>query len=351
MTDIRLALTGFGNVGKGLAILLAENEETYRRAYGVRMLLTGVADRGGAITNPEGIDPAFLLRVKETTGTVAGYPGGVPGLAGTKFLEGARAQVLVEASSTNFEDAEPGWSYIRGAIDNGMDLVLASKGALVLHWADMMRSATARGVQVRFSATVGAPLPILEMAQRVLLGSTIEVIEGIVNATSNQILSSMSEGLSYEDGVRRAQEIGIAETDPTLDVDGWDAAAKAVIIANAILGADLRLSDVARTGIRGIVRRELEEARMSGAAIKSIARITNHEGVVRAEVRPDRRPLADPLGGLRNDEMGVVFHTDPLGVMTSTARSTAGGGIVTALTVLRDLFNLANDRGWGHVPA
>lgn len=348
MTDIRLALTGFGNVGKGLAMLLAENEEAYRQRYGIRVLLSGVADRGGAIVQPQGIDPAALLRVKESTGTVAQYPGGEPGLAGRAFLERASAQVLVEASSTNFEDAEPGWSYIRDAIDQGMELILASKGALVLHWADLMRSASARGVQVRFSATVGAPLPILELGRHVLLGTEIEVIEGIVNATSNQVLSSMSEGLSYEDGVRKAQDLGIAETDPTLDVDGWDAAAKAVIIANAVLGADLRLSDVARTGIRGIVRRELEEARMSGAAIKSIVRITRQEGVVRAEARPDRRALADPLGALRNDEMGVVFHTAPLGVMTSTARSTAGGGVVTALTVLRDLFNLAADRGWGH---
>lgn len=348
MTDIRLALTGFGNVGKGLAMLLAEYEEAYQHTYGIRILLSGVADRGGAIVQPDGIDPAALLRVKETTGTVASYAGGVPGLAGSAFLERTGAQVLVEAASTNFEDAEPGWSYIRDGIDRGMDLILASKGALVLHWSDLMRAAATRGTQVRFSATVGAPLPILELAERVLLGTTIDAIEGIVNATSNQILSSMAEGLSYEDGVRRAQEIGIAETDPTLDVDGWDAAAKAVIIANAVLGADLRLSDVTRTGIRGIVRRDLEEARMSGAAIKSIARITRQEGVVRAQVGPDRRPLADPLGNLQNDEMGVVFHTSPLGMMTSTARSTAGGGTVTALTVLRDLFNLAGYRGWGH---
>lgn len=348
MTDIRLALTGFGNVGKGLAMLLAEYEEEYQDTYGIRILLSAVADRGGAIVQPKGIDPAALLHAKETTGTVAGYPGGVRGLAGPAFLEHAGAEVLVEAASTNFEDAEPGWSYIRESVDRGMDLILASKGVLVLHWSDLMRAADARGVQVRFSATVGAPLPILELADRVLLGTAIDVIEGIVNATSNQILSSMAEGLSYEEGVQRAQEIGIAETDPTLDVDGWDAAAKAVIIANAVLGADLRLSDVARTGIRGIVRRDLEEARMSGAAIKSIARITRHEGVVRAQVLPERRPLADPLGSLQNDEMGVVFHTSPLGTMTSTARSTAGGGTVTALTVLRDLFNLAGHRGWDH---
>lgn len=346
MTDVRLALSGFGNVGKGLAMLLAEHGEEYERVYGVRILLSGVADRGGAVTRPDGIDPAALLEAKEASGTVVGYPGGVPGLEGHDFLDHAQANVLVEAASTNFQNAEPGWSYIQDATRRGMDLVLASKGALVLHWTELMREARERGVRVLFSATIGAPLPILELADRVLLATQIDEIEGIVNATSNQILSSMAEGLSYEDGVKRAQELGIAETDPTLDVDGWDASAKAVIIANALLGADLRLSDVARTGIRGISRRELEEARLSGAAIKSIARVTRANGAVRAEVQPVRRPLADPLGSLRNDEMGVVFRTAPLGILTSTARSTAGGGTVTALTVLRDLFNLARDRGW-----
>ncbi len=345
--EVRLAVTGFGNVGKGLATLLAEHAEDYERTYGIRIVLAGVADRGGAIVQAEGVNPRQLLEAKEASGTVAEAPGGRHGLAGTEFLDRANAHVLVEAASTNFEDAEPGWSYIQDGIRRGMDLILASKGALVLHWPHLMQAAEAGNVHVLFSATVGAPLPILELADRVLLGSTIERIEGVVNATSNQILSSMAEGLSYEEGVRRAQEIGIAETDPTLDVDGWDAAAKAVIIANAVLGGHLRLADVARTGIRGIDRLELEEARIGGAAIKSIMRIVRQEGMVRAEVRPERRPLVDPLGSLRNDEMGVVFQASPLGTMTSSARSTAGGGTVTALTVLRDLFNLARDRGWG----
>lgn len=345
--DVRLAITGFGNVGKGLATLLAEHDAEYEQTYGIRILLTGVADRGGAVVSHDGVDPREVLGAKESTGSVSGAPGGVAGLAGPDFLEKADAHVLVEAASTNFEDAEPGWSYIQDGIQRGMDVILASKGALVLHWPELMEAAGNRGVRVLFSATIGAPLPILELADRVLPGNKIQQIEGVVNATSNQILSSMAEGLSYEDGVKRAQEIGIAETDPTLDVDGWDAAAKAVIIANAVLGARLRLADVNRTGIRGIDRLELEEARLGGAAIKSVARVVREGGAVRAEVRPERRPLADPLGGLRNDEMGVVFQAHPLGAMTSTARSTAGGGIVTALTVLRDLFNLSRDRGWG----
>ncbi len=342
--DVRLAVTGFGNVGQGLAALLAEHGEEYAQRYGVRLLLTGVADRGGIAVAHAGLDPFALLAAKKSGGTVAAYPGGTSQLEGEAFLEAADADMLIEAASTNFQDAEPGWSFAQAALDRKMDLIFASKGTLVLYWDEIMDRARRLGVAVRFSATVGAPLPILELAERVLLGARIKSIDGVVNATSNQILASMAQGLGYDEGVRRAQEMGIAETDPTLDVDGWDAAAKAVIIGNAVLGGSLRLGDVRRSGIQGITRADLEEARLDGAAIKSIVRLNCADDVVVAEVAPVRMPLAGTLGSLRGDEMGVVFHTSPLGELASTARSTAGGGIVTALTCLRDIFNLCRER-------
>lgn len=342
--DVTLALTGFGNVGRGVASLLQEHGTEYEERYGVRLVLTGVADRGGAVTNRDGLDPLALLRAKERHGTVAAMDGGEAGLRGAGFLKQAGAMVLLEAASTNFEDAEPGWSYVRHGLESGMDVVLASKGALVLHYDALFALAAERGRKVLFGGTVGAPLPVLELAERVLVGTHILGFEGIVNATTNEILTAMEEGASYEDGVRRAQEIGIAETDPTLDVDGWDAAAKAVIISRAVLGADIQLEDVERQGIRDVTRRELEDARLEGQSIKLIARAERTEAGVRAVVGPVRRPLAGPLGRLRHDEMGIVFQTEPLGAVTSSVQQT--GGIPTALTVLRDVINLARDRGW-----
>jgi homoserine dehydrogenase len=154
----------------------------------------------------------------------------------------------------------------------------------------------------------------------------------------------MADGASYEEAVRRAQQIGIAETDPTLDVDAWDAAAKTLIVSNAILGADLRLEQVERQGIRDVAAADLRGAHSRGEAIKLIARARKVDGRVRATVKPERRPLADVLGRLRNDEMGIVFETRPLGRVAATVQQT--GGIPTALTVLRDVINLARDRGW-----
>jgi homoserine dehydrogenase len=225
-----------------------------------------------------------------------------------------------------------------------MDTVLASKGALVLHFRDLMDEAARRGIYVLFAGTTGAPVPVCELADRVLVGARIDAIEGILNATTNQILTSMEDGASYDEGVRRAQEIGIAETDPTLDVDGWDAAAKAVIVANAVFGANLVLQDVEREGIRGVTKADLDAARRRGTSIRLIAQVERTETGVKARVGPVQRPADETLGRLRNDQMGVVFHTDPLGTVTATVQAT--GGIPTALTVLRDVFNLARERGW-----
>jgi homoserine dehydrogenase len=342
--DVRLALTGFGNVGKGVASLVHEEGERYQSEYGVRLLLTGVADQGGAAVDLEGLDGSNLLEAKNRHGSVAAAPGGVRGLGGAQFLDRAAAHVLLEAASTNFEDAEPGWTYVREALALKMDVVLASKGALVLHYGPLMNMARDRDARVLFSGTVGAPLPVLELADRVLVGARITGFEGILNSTANYILFQMADGATYEESVRRAQEIGIAETDPTLDVDGWDAAAKAAIVANAVMGANLNLRDIEREGIRHVTAEMLSHARREGQTLKLIARARRSAGGIRAEVRTERRPLADALGRLQGGEMGIVYHTEPLGSVSATVQRV--GGIPTALTVLRDVVNLAKDRGW-----
>lgn len=342
--EIRLALTGFGNVGQGVARLIRDDGNELERVHGVRLVLTGVADRGGAAVLPGGLNPGALLETKAREGTVASGIGGQKGLRGEAFLDAASADVLLEGSSTNFVDAEPGWSYAAGALRRHMDVVLASKGALVLHFDDLMDEATRADRRVLFGGTIGAPLPILELADRALIGAGIRGIEGIVNATTNQILTTMATGAGYEEGVRAAQEAGVAETDPTLDVDGWDAAAKAVILARTLFGASLALDDVERTGIRDLTPQELGAAQESGETYKLIARVRRDGAAVLATVAPERRSLNDPLGRLTGTQMGVVFTTERLGAVSASVEDT--GGVPTALTVLRDVVNLARERGW-----
>lgn len=339
--DVRLALTGFGNVGQEIANLISSRGDLYDERYGLRLILTGVADRGGMAIDKLGLDPDEILRAKREHGSVAAHARGRASAPIAEFLESSNAMVLIEVSSTNFVDAEPGWTYIREAMERNMGVVMASKGALVLHWNEMKQAADGPKPSLYFSGAVGAPLPVMELHRQVLVGNNIAGFEGIVNGTNNQILAAMSAGASYEDGVKQAQDAGIAETDPTLDVDGWDAAAKAVIISNAVLGTSLTLSDVERVSVRSVSAETIENAASSGHVIKYVARVMRTPKKVGAWVGPEKRPSDDPLGKLNGPEMGIVFFTDLLGRVVTTIQESAGNP--TALTVLRDVVNLARN--------
>lgn len=345
--DVRLAMTGFGNVGRGVAQLLADHRDVYEARYGVKLLLTAVADRGGAVIDADGLDERSLLQSKRKLGSVAPDVSKAD-VTADAFLLNSQAHVLIEAASTNFEDAEPGWTLIQTALAHDMDVVMASKGALVLHFAELMGLARSRGKSVSYSATIGAPLPVLELINRALIGTTIMGFEGVLNSTANVILQAMMDGKSYDDGVREAQALGVAETDPTLDVDGWDAAAKAAIVANTALGSSLSITEVSRQSIRSITPDEIRAAVHEGSKLKLISAAYRQNGSVVAEARVERRGPSDALGRLRGSEMGIVIHTEPLGDFTATVEDSGGigGGIPTALTVLRDVFNLAVARGW-----
>jgi homoserine dehydrogenase len=345
--DVRLAMTGFGNVGRGVAELLAKNRNEYEGRHGVRLLLTGVADRRGVAVDAGGLDEVELLRSKRESGSVSETSSPDGGVVGKEFLTASQANVLIEAASTNFDDAEPGWSLIKTALSLDLDVVLASKGALVLYYAELMALAASRDRVVAHSATIGAPLPVLDLTNRTLVGTRILGFEGVLNSTANVILQAMIDGKTYEEGVRLAQEMGIAETDPTLDVDGWDAAAKAAIVANAAFGCALGIADVAREGIRDVPEGEIAAAAQSGEKLKLLSMASVSDGQVVAEVRVLRRGPSHPLGRLKGSEMGILLHTDPLGDFTATVENLgASGGIATASTVLRDVLNLASQRGW-----
>ena len=351
--DVRLAMAGFGNVGRGVAQLLLEHRDQYDARYGMRLILTGVADRSGIAIDPNGLNESQLLLTKSERGSIGGHGLEDSGRGGECFLAGSQADVFIEASSTNFIDAEPGWSRIQEALSLRMDIVLASKGALVLYFSELMALASSHGKSVSYSATVGAPLPILDIAQRSLVGVSITGFEGVLNSTANVILAVMAQGKSYDEGVKAAQELGVAETDPTLDVDGWDAAAKAAIVANTIFGSSLRIANVTRTGIRDITAEQIDLARRSGAALKLVSRAARVGEAVAAWVGVEARAENDPLGRLAGSEMGAILHTDRLGDFTLTVENARGisGGIATANTVLRDVFNLAKERGWTSGPA
>lgn len=333
-------MMGFGNVGRAVAELWLQRGAEIERDHDVRLRLVLVADRSGAAVDADGLDLQRLLDVKVQTGGVAAYPGGGrPGLGGAAAIAAVEANLLLEASPTAVRTGEPGLTHIRAALERGMHVVNANKGPLVVAYHDLMRLAERHGVELRNAATVAAPTPALDIARYALHGATVESIEAVPNGTTNYILTLMAAGRSLEDGIRAAQDAGIAETDPSLDVDGWDSAAKIIILANAVMGGRVRLDDVDVEGIGAVTAAELAQMRAQGLALKLLATARRGQRGLELSVAPTPLPLDHPLARLNGSGMGVLFHTDLLGdLFVSVEGDDSPFG--TAQSMLRDVVNI-----------
>lgn len=339
MTTYRAIMLGFGNVGRAVAALFLQRGAAVQRAHGVAVRFVLVADRSGAALDPHGLDLQRLLDVKASTGGVANYPGaGRPGLGGVDAIAAVEADLLLEASPTSVHTGEPGLTHLRAALERGLHVVNANKGPLAVAYHELFDLARRRGVALRNAATVGAPVPGLDIVERVLHGATVESIEAIPNGTTNYILSMMEAGHALEDGIRAAQEAGIAETDPSLDVDGWDSAAKIVILANAAMGGHATLRDVSVEGIGAVSAAKLAQLRREGVALKLLASARRRGSRLDLSVAPTPLPLEHPLARLRDTSMGVLFHTDLLGDLYVAVEADSPFG--TAQSMLRDIVNI-----------
>lgn len=328
---IRVILTGFGSVGQSFARILAE-----RTDLPIRM--TAVADRSGYVVDPSGLSPHDLLSAK-AKGSVSTHPEGQNGTFDRAAMEASNADVLLELASTSYADGEPGWTYTRWALELGRDVVLASKGPLVTHWDDLFSLAERQGCKVGFSATHGAPLPVVGMMSFGLAGSQVSSIRALFNSTTGLLLEKMEQGVALADAIREAQDAGVAETDPSLDVEGWDAAAKCVIVTRAIFGYPLTIDEVDREGIQNVSAEEVREASERGRSIKLVSRVAVADEMVTAEVKPIELARGDPLAILRNGVLGIVYEAEPIGRMF-VAGGYGAGGRVTAAAVIRDILTL-----------
>jgi len=340
MPTYRAAMMGFGNVGRAVAELLLRRGADVERDHSVAVSFVLVADRSGVAVDPNGLDLQRLLDVKARDGGVAAYPGGGrPGVSPLDALREIDADLLLEASPTSVRTGEPGLSYIRAALGRSLHVVNANKGPLVVAYRELTDLARARGVELRNAATIGAPTPTLEMARYALHGARVEAIEAIPNGTTNYILTLMEQGRSRDDGIAAAQDAGIAETDPTLDVDGWDSAAKILILANSLMGADVRLDDISVEGIGAVTTGELVQMRAQGLALKLLARASGGPDGLELSVAPTPLPLDHPLARLRDTAMGVVLRTDVIGDLIISVEGDSPLG--TAQAMLRDIVNIA----------
>jgi homoserine dehydrogenase len=334
---MRIALLGFGAVGRGLTEILRDKSAWLRQRYGFEASIVGVATRTrGSLFHPDGLSPDDALAAYQA-GSLDHYPdqpGLVRGLDALALSAQDAVEVIVEATPTNFQTGLPAADHCLTALRAGKHVVLANKGPIALHYAAITQAARAAGRLVRFEATVMAGTPSVRLAQQALAGCHIAEARGILNGTTNYMLTHMEQGQSYDDALAQAQALGYAEADPTADVDGWDAAAKAVIVSAALFGTPLGMEQINVTGIRHLTLRDIEEARAVQERWRLIAHITPTGGTV----APMRLPISRPLAHVQGATNAITYTTDELGDVTLIG---AGAGQrVTGFGVLSDLLEI-----------
>lgn len=324
---VRISIIGFGNVGRGVAEVVRRKREEIARKHGMDIKIVGIADLKGVIVNENGLGEDAIMKHKTVKKR--------EDMTSLDVIKEVEHEIMVEATPTNVEDGEPGLTHIITALESDRHVVTSNKGPLALEYRRLMELAAKRGKEIRFEAAVGGAMPIISLVRENLAGNGIISIEGILNGTCNYILTRMAEeGLPYEHVLKEAQEIGIAESDPSKDVEGIDTAVKLVILANSVFDMDATYKDVAVTGITEITPDALKLANDAGYMIKLIGEV-NGDGSLK--VAPRLVPKDDPLnvGGTLNV---ATIKTDLAGDITVIGKG--AGPIEAASAVLSDIIRI-----------
>jgi len=332
----RLAIIGFGVVGQGLAEILLKHKDRFAREYGFEYSVVAVSDFvKGAAYDPKGLDLAKLLALAKENG-ISSYPGAKTGWNAIDTIVKSNADIVVEATYTDIKTAEPAYSHFKAALQSGKHLVTTNKGPTALFFREVAALAKSKKVQFRYEGTVMSGTPALNLAALCLAGNEIREIRGIVNGTTNFILTNMEKGKSYAEALKEAQDLGFAEAVPDADVEGFDAMAKVIILAKAVMGADIKVEDVDRTGITKITLDDINTAKTEGKRWKLIGRVAREGSGVRASVRPEKLDIADPLAGVGGATNALTFSTDL--IRNVTIIGPGAGRIETGYSILVDLL-------------
>ncbi|MFT9497129.1 homoserine dehydrogenase, partial [Anaerosolibacter sp.] len=312
MRKVKIAIVGYGNIGNQFIKIIKEKGQEILKNYGLDFQLTAVIGRKNMIYEERGVDVDKLLAIGKD---LSKYEGNVLKItSGTDALETIKADVLIEATPTNIETGEPGYSHIKKAFSLDMDVVTLSKGALVCHYEDVMNTMNQYGRRIKISGATAAALPTIDMGQYNLAGNKILKMQGILNGTSNYILSRMhEEEISYEDALIEAQEKGIAEKNPKLDVGGYDTASKLVILANSLMGTNYSLSDVQIQGIEEVSLKDIKMAKAENCTIKLVGEVVRNDGQAGIWVAPMKLNHTNLLSRTQYKDKGIVFYTDLMG--------------------------------------
>lgn len=342
---LSLSIIGFGVVGRGLAELLLTQRDLLKQRYDVEIALVSVATaRHGFIYRESGLDIAALLTLAAQKRPLTEHPDVACWPDALEGLWATGGDILAEVTGTNLRDGEPGIRHIRAALQHGMHVVTANKGPIALAGRELMALARSRGLQLRVESTVMAGTPVMSTLLEGLAGTRVRAVRGILNGTTNYILSAMSEGRDYIEVLAEAQEKGYAEADPTADVEGYDAAAKALILAALVFDRSLTLDQIVRRGISDITGEEVEQAQEEGKRIKLITSLQlvgdGKDASLKARVEPVALPLHDPLARVDGVTNAITCSTDAPGDVTIIGPG--AGGLQTGQGLLADIIAIAS---------
>jgi len=336
----KLAFIGFGTVGQGLTDILLEKKELLEKKYDFQYSIVAISDiMKGSVYDENGLDMKKVLELVKKGKKLDEYPTGQKGMNAIDTIKKTNADIIIEVTYTDVKTGEPAIKHIKTALNAGKHVVSTNKGPVVKKAVELLDLAKENKVCYGFEGVVLAGTPSLNLAYYNLSGNNIKGFKGILNGTTNYILTRMEEGMSYEDALKKAQQLGYAEADPTGDVEGLDALGKVVILTNVVLGKNISWEDVERKGITQITKKDIDAAKSEGKRWKLIGSCEiQKDGSIKAKVWPEKLPLNDPLAGVMEATNALTYYTDELGSVTIVGPG--AGRRETGFALLIDLLNI-----------
>lgn len=335
MKQYNLCFLGFGNVGRALARLLVAKASELRELYGIEYRVTGVSSRRiGWLTKPDGFDVSTLPlnTFAESMATGNGI---------SDWLRNARPDAVFETTSLNPDSGQPAIDYLRAVLESGAHAITANKGALVYGYHELAKLAQMKGKRFLFESTVLDSAPVFSLFRETLPAVRLRGFSAIFSSTTNVIIEAMEAGRSFAEGLKAAQDLGVTETDPSHDIEGWDSTVKVCALATVLMNMPLKPAEVTREGIRDLSPGKVQTARAEGKPFKLVARAKlAGDGKLSATVRPEQMLSSDPLGNIRGTSLAIHFELDMLPGLTITShrpnlQSTAYGMLADFINAVR----------------
>ena len=344
MIHYKLAFIGFGNVARALAYLLIRKEELLRSKYGITFSATGIATGShGFAVNPDGLDLLKCVEAVEAGGSLDAFST-KPVANSIEVIKNSQADFMFENSPVGYETGQPAIDHVRTALELGMHVSTANKGTVVHGFRELTALAESKGRKFYFESTVLGGSPLFSVFRETMPGADLVSFQGILNSTTNIILSRMERGESFDEAVKYCQSIGIAETDPSGDVDGWDAAIKVAALVTVLMDTPFTPQMVERKGIREIKPGMIAQAKAEGKRWKLVCSAEKVGDTIKASAKPELVSMSSPLYSMNDSTSGVAFRTDVLGdysIVESEREDMVAGPIPTAYGLFADFVNAA----------